>query len=149
MPSKRKNSSFWRFIGYDRRQLEVNRRYRFESYSGTVFHAQQFAEKIMKQKLKLAGAENIRTHNLCALVAALCDYCIDPREKDLSEVEDACRTLSAGYISCRYPVPGADPMVLDEKTARYAMQCASVITAWVGTLIIPDMVSDLPVLAYY
>lgn len=60
MRSKRDTSrtapkyNFHRYIGYDRKQLAVNKVSGYESYAGTCFHSQQRAEKAL-QYLEYTG----------------------------------------------------------------------------------------------
>ena len=68
------------FVAYEARLLPshrlrdrigVNRRSGLGSYAGTCYHCQQYAEKILKQKLRDFGAENVQSHTLMILAGDL------------------------------------------------------------------------------
>lgn len=130
---------FWRHIGYERRQLEVNGSHELESYAGTCYHAQQFSEKMMKQKLEDFGAKNKNTHNLSHLANNLAFLSgTDLESAENRFITEACQNLTQWYGESRYP--SDDEEVEPEVTlsmARVSMQYAHLIADWVDSLVVP------------
>ena len=91
---------------------------------GTVFHAQQCAEKYLKALLVSRGQAFPRTHDL----AALSDLCLQ-NNIVVPVDQDALERLAAYAVQVRYP--GEDP-VLEE--AKEALQIAQVVRQFVRKL---------------
>lgn len=124
------------FIRFERRQLDVNERNGYESYAGTCFHAHQYAEKVLKDKLLEFGARNIRVHRTYSLfedlVFLIGDDAASPR---YSRLMDACHTLDRVYGSSRYP--GENHYLPDDFTEGFAREIcdeAYAIVGWASSL---------------
>lgn len=90
--------------GHDRLCIANNLRSADVPWDTVCFHAQQYAEKVLKAWLVAHGCEVRRTHDLVALLSA----CVagDP---SLAHLEEDCRRLNAYAAEVRYPEELAEP----------------------------------------
>ena len=77
--------------------MEDSRYFDFKSANAVCFHAQQYAEKMIKAKIALMGIEPPRSHDLSDLLDLLED------SPSLLRARDCCEILSQYEVSTRYP----------------------------------------------
>lgn len=124
---KLKVGDFAKFAREDLEQMEYNATNGFRPAGTTCMHAQQYVEKMLKDKIvELYDAEPEKTHNLRVLLAAIVpdDSEIDP------DIVMKAGILSDYYMATRYPdCGGLDEM--DEETAEEAYHWAMEIVEYV------------------
>lgn len=131
----RRKLSFRRFINYERRQLKVNRGAEYHSYAGTCYHSEQYAEKVLKEKLKELDIPFDRDHNLSNLLRKLASASgVDVDDPSFRKVESACSDLSLAYRKSRYLDIRWENSPITKRMAVRSVQQADEIVAWVRSL---------------
>lgn len=137
-----RNLSFHDFIGYDRRQLEVNIGADLESCAVTCYHSQQYAEKTLMQKLQDFGAENL---NSLSLVYLASDLALLNGAGIEADVYDSCMLLTRYFFTSRYPNKRRSTVFTPEMAADSIIR-ASEIAAWCNSFVVPEDPAGLELL---
>ena len=122
--------SFRDFARADLEQMEYNAKNGFQPALSTCMHAQQYAEKMLKEKyVELFGREPQRTHNLKTLLGYIL-----PNDYDIDEdIIMKAGILSNYYMASRYPdFGGADE--IDEEAAEEAYMWSLEIVEFIGAI---------------
>lgn len=131
----RRNLSFRRFINYERRQLKVNEAAGFQSYAGTCYHSEQYAEKVLKEKLAELDVTPRRTHDLNELLMTIAYRLgLDTDASDFKAIEKNCADLSDMYHRSRYPDFRWENSIITKRMATRSVRQADEIVAWVRSL---------------
>ena len=126
---KHKIGAFRAYAEIDRDQLEVNARdgYRSTANSSCV-HAQQYVEKMIKEKIVEFGGDPPRIHNLVSLMAEF------ERISGIQAPDDVqlyLSTLNSYYFEMRYP--DEDIVIATTDMAEIAHEYADSTVAWLET----------------
>ena len=127
---KLEKGSFLEFAKADLDQMEFNAINGFQPALSTCMHAQQYAEKMIKEKhVELFGTEPERTHNLKTLIGHIL-----PEDCEI----DADLILKAGmlssyYMASRYPDYGGTEEITEE-TAEEAYRCSVEIVEFIDKI---------------
>lgn len=120
--------SFRRMAESDLAQMELNRNRGLSPYPSTCFHAQQYAEKVAKDRIVDFGATPKKTNDVVSLMRTLCRLAgVDAPEW---AVEDAT-LLNGCYLRCVRPEAGRDVSAED---AEQACEAALRLVAWMDSL---------------
>ena len=84
----------------DKLVMEESRHFGFRTANSACFHAQQYAEKMIKARLIIMGFQIVRTHNLIFLLE---DFGNSPR---IEKAREYCQVLNRYEARTRYPVEG-------------------------------------------
>lgn len=95
--------------------LEESRYFGFKSANMACFHAQQYAEKMIKARLIELGLELERTHNLLYL---LDDF---PDTPEIRRARDYCYVLTGYEARTRYPMYGFTRFTPEDAEEAYGM----------------------------
>ncbi len=108
----------------DMEVLESLKYFDFKSANMSCFHAQQYAEKMIKAKLIQMGIQPSRSHDLVRLLDGLEDI------SDFDTIAEYCSILSNYEAQVRYP---SDKMlILSPEDAELAYEMASEIPYLLG-----------------
>jgi HEPN domain-containing protein len=116
-----RRNSFYAYAQSDLQQMEINKEHGYIPYSNTCVAAQQYVEKMLKDKLQDFEDFPPKTHNIHVLMEALSESGI-PIDDDLY---DKATVLSSFYLSARYP--DVRPADIGEESAESACQFAKQI----------------------
>lgn len=130
------NHPYRRFIGFERNQISVNMSREYQDYAATCYHAEQYAEKVLKDKLWLFRERFFKTHSLAFLAKDLAScYGIQSDDDDFRKVLERCHSLDDLYQKSRYPsTVDSKNRVFSEKVAQKAVKDAEFIVGWVHSL---------------
>lgn len=120
----------------DLRVMEESKYFGFKSANSACFHAQQYAEKMIKARLIELGLEIERTHNLLFLLDDL------PDTPKLERAREYCTILTGYEARTRYPVYGL--VRFSPEDAEEAYEMALQIPYLIGLLEQPDESSTNP-----
>lgn len=135
----RRKHPMLRYIGYDRRQVEINTEHGYEPYAMTCYHSHQIAEKTLKDALSAFGREKARGHNLEYLVRDLAIRArAETRTATFKQIQEYCRVLDPYYEGARYPPDDETDLEFTEEMAIEAVEASESIRQWVDSLILPD-----------
>ena len=122
--------AFAAYAKADLEQMECNAKNGFFPALSTCMHAQQYAEKMLKEKIvELFGTEPEKTHNLKTLLGTILpsDYEVDP------DLVLKASILSNYYMASRYPdFGGLDDIT--EDTAESAYQWSKEIVDFIDKI---------------
>ena len=137
---------YLKFMHYERRQLDVNSRNGMESYAGTCYHAEQLAEKTLKDKLWEFEADYRMIHNLRQLATDLAAYYgVDPQSDDYRDIIERCLRLDDLYQKSRYPSRiESKEKKFSSRIASNAMRDAYAICDWADSLRFPMVPKIVP-----
>lgn len=129
---KHKIGAFRAYADEDRYQLEVNRHDGYGAANSTCVHAQQYVEKMIKEKIVEFGGDPPRTHNLLSLMSeleAMSGYEAPP------DIIFCMSTLNGYYFNLRYP----DKTIIkaSPEMAEVAHEYAEAIVSWLESCV-PD-----------
>ena len=127
---KLEKGDFARYAEVDREQMEVNARNDFRPAGSTCVHAQQYVEKMLKDKIvELFDEEPLKTHDLLVLLRAILP--------DIGAVDDSTlhkvSILTSYYMASRYPDVGLDDD-WSEETAEEAYTWSKEIVEFIGRI---------------
>ena len=111
-----KRNSFYSYALEDLSQIEQNRAFGYRPYGSTAVHAQQYAEKMLKDAIQSFDGFPPKTHNINMLMEELELHGI-PLDQELY---DKGTFLSNLYFDSRYPDKGLSN--IDEDTAELACE---------------------------
>ena len=108
----------------------------YQDYAATCYHAEQYAEKVLKDKLWLFRERFFKTHSLAFLAKDLAScYGIQSDDDDFRKVLERCHSLDDLYQKSRYPsTADSKNRVFSEKVAQKAVKDAEFIVEWVHSL---------------
>lgn len=126
---KHKVGAFRAYAEVDRDQLEVNARdgYRSTANSSCV-HAQQYVEKMIKEKIVEFGGDPPRIHNLVSLMA---EFEATSGIQAPEDIQLCLSTLNSYYFEMRYP--DEDIVIATTEMAEIAHEYANATVAWLET----------------
>ena len=99
----------------DLRVMEESRYFGFKSANSACFHAQQYAEKMIKARLIQLGFKIERTHNLTFLLESFDDT------PDIERARMYCEILTRYEAKARYPMDGLARFSPEEAEEAYEM----------------------------
>ena len=108
----------------DRLVIEESRYFGFRTANSACFHAQQYAEKMIKARLIMMGFQIMRTHNLVFLLE---DFGDSPQ---IAKAREYCQVLNRYEARTRYPVEGT--MNCSPEEAEEACEMALEIPYLIG-----------------
>lgn len=114
----------------DLRQILRNEPYGYDPYESTCVHAQQYAEKMLKEALVILGRDPNFIHSLETLVGEVSDASgIDAP----SDIVMYASTLDQYYINVRYP--SRTSVYVDAEVAEEAFLYAKAIVEWSESIV--------------
>ncbi len=111
-----RRNSFYPYAQEDLSQIEQNRAFGYRPYGSTAVHAQQYAEKMLKDAIQSFDGFPPKTHNINMLMEELELHGI-PLDQELY---DKGTFLSNLYFDARYPDKGLSD--IGEDTAELACE---------------------------
>ena len=131
-----KTHLYQRFIAFEKEQISVNESKLHRNYAATCYHAEQYAEKVLKEKLWLFRERFFKTHSLVFLARDLAScYGIPSDDTEFRKVLESCYSLDDLYQKSRYPsTVDSKNRTFSEKVARKAIVDADFIVKWVKSL---------------
>lgn len=132
----RHRSEFERFVGYEIRQLKVNKDADLQCYAGTCYHAEQYAEKTLKARMQDFGIGFKYIHDPGKLVQALAvGTCQRLDDKWYIEAYDAAKALDLIYRVVRYPNHSEGvPTKVTRRMAEKALKDADTVVTWANSI---------------
>lgn len=127
-----KHNTFYPFAMEDLSQIEQNKAYGYKPYGSTAVHAEQYAEKMLKDAIQAFGQYPPRTHNINVLMEELEIQGI-PIDQELY---NKGAFLSNLYFSVRYPQSGM--ATVGEDTAELAYCYALEIVGYYDSFYLDD-----------
>jgi len=122
---KYKIGQYRRFAEDDFKQLEINMGEGFAPYQSTCVHAQQYAEKMLKEKQVEFGMDPRFEHNLVTILNELSVNGLPITE----DIYSKASILSNYYMTARYP--GYKDLEFGEETAAEAYQYSLDIVGYI------------------
>ena len=123
---KHKVGAFRAYAEIDRDQLEVNARDGYKSTANSsCVHAQQYVEKMIKEKIVEFGGDPPRIHNLVSLMTEF------EKTSGITVPDDIqlyLSTLNSYYFEMRYPDEGI--VIASTEMAEIAHEYAYYTVAW-------------------
>lgn len=116
----------------DYNQLLYNRQDSFRLAKSSCTHAQQYVEKIVKEKFVEIGEDPPRIHDISVLLKRLSDV----SAIEIDDILIKASTLSNYYVALRYPDPF--PMYVSQEDAEDAFEWACEIVGWIEHNICTD-----------
>ena len=117
-PMRYKVGDFRSFAEEDLAQLKLNRQFGFELGKSSCVHAQQYAEKMIKEKTVELGEDPRFDHNLVTLLNVLSEIGMEISE----DLYLKSSVLTSYYIAARYP--GSTEVEFNPETAEEAYSYA-------------------------
>lgn len=108
-------AEFIRAAEADLTSMEESRYFGFKSANSACYHAQQYAEKMIKARLIQLGYKNERTHNLVHLIEKIEDA------PDIELAKEYCLILTSYESRSRYPDDGYRIFSPEEAEIAYEM----------------------------
>lgn len=134
-PTKHR-SEFERFVGYEKRQLKVNKDAGLQSFAGTCYPAEQYAEKTIKARLDDFGIQFRPIHNPGKLIQALAigtGQRLD--DERYLEAYNAAMALDVIYRVVRYPDDSEGvPTRVTRRMAEKSLNDARIVVDWANSL---------------
>lgn len=130
----KRKGRFSRYIAYEKRQLDVNETAQYQSYAGTCYHAEQYAEKVIKAKYDELGLNYKKNHQTDSLIRKLAESIgTDLDGKEYTKAEDAATSLALYYKKVRYPPDNPyDPLPrITKASARKCVSDAKTVVKWI------------------
>lgn len=132
-----KAEDFITMANEDLSALEQFRYFDFTSANSACFHAQQYAEKMIKARLLQMNISLIRSHDLLMLL----DYFDDSDE--IERAKEYCTVLAEYEAKTRYPYDGVNSFTPED--AEHAYELAIEIPYLIGIYEKPKTDSEEPV----
>lgn len=132
----RRRHPYRRFACFERDQIDVNVDADYRAYAASCYHAEQYAEKVIKDRLWCFKSEFYRIHKLSVLATdlALC-YGIKESDPVMKDILERCYNLDDLYQRSRYPsYSEKKEKVFNRRIAERAVSDAEYIVAWVHGL---------------
>ena len=131
-----KKHPYRRFISFEKNQIDINSGKGYKNFAATCYHAEQYAEKVIKDRLWLFRDGFFKTHRISFLVKDLAScYYIPSDDRDFLKILDKCYSLENLYMRSRYPsTVDSKNQVFSRKVAAKAVKDANDIVEWVHSL---------------
>lgn len=129
MPNDDLAGEFIRAAEADLISMEESRYFGFKSANSACYHAQQYAEKIIKARLIQLGYKNERTHNLVHLIEKI------ESTPDVELAKEYCLILTGYEVRSRYP--DDEYRVFSPEEAELAYEMALKIPYLIGIYELP------------
>lgn len=128
---KHKVGAFRTYAEVDRDQLEVNARDGYKSTANSsCVHAQQYVEKMIKEKIVEFGGDPPRIHNLVSLMTVFEELSGIQAPND---IQLYISTLNSYYFEMRYPDDGI--VIATTEMAEIAHEYADSTVAWLESCV--------------
>lgn len=129
-------NEFTRFVSYEKKQLSVNKNAGYQCYAGTCYHAEQWAEKAIKEKMVEYSISYSKTHSVGKLVTTLANRKqLDKNDVKYTEALCAGQMLDDIYKQVLYPSEDVNQTKrITRKKAEDSEAAAKTVITWLASI---------------